>query len=885
MPFVSSSSSSSNYATDYPLCLGEVLKYYQDVVNSVFNTGIDCNGCMGFYSDETLHTKVPHYYLSHPPSMYKDAYVRLLMSGSRSKSSDTDAVTSASAGRNSIYPEGYHYTLFSHIFDLFDYKHWIGPMKQYMISVTSAYNLPGNLLGHVSASQLHGNVMYSYSLWKHTSYMQKQQDMDKPGDIALVQDNTKLITHDLFDLPTISNLSDAQARVGIFLEANRNVRQLLAKFYEKESSLRSDVSRDSGSDRGIGEVNTLQSFIEFCEESSLSSPSEISDFISFFSTLFNIEATIQLDASWINTYLIIGSLKPHIPGSLLIEEDNLFCIAARQVLPRLFSVLINCSSYSITSEIVTETTQEGTCLLHQNTCDENSKTIDLVRNQLTKLYLDEDLAGVSIDYFIYMSIPFSPPGEGWLRSTIYSFMFSESVSGYGARVIPGLENILSTTDTSQQIASSSIDLSAAIALTRSFLSTLTINKHGYETNQHHHDIVNLVFRSNYSHYLNNMALYKSLSRLGLLKAFNGSSLSANFATQNYGDKILLGNDNPQLFDALADSITDRFWIDENLAIANNIVKVNMDNKRKHHPSKTRIAYITAIYGNYESSCKRHAYQTISADFICFTDNPSIVSNNWIVDTTPYHLQFWEEQVASDFSYFANTRNISKTEILSAKNAFSNNMHPFNVAKFYKTNFPWIPRLKDYDIIVWLDGTLVIHNSMVSSRVQQLIDKNEENFIIFEVRRWGKLKNEAEMSLLSEKYTTDSWNGVKQTIQDVDKQYDAYTLSGYDDNDYWGTGRSFENTHGSKLTKGQISFRPQRGVFCTCFVAYDMRKRESQEFLALWYEHILFFSTQDQVSFPYVAQKLGAKVYSLPDDYVVAGDFDLNEWFDKLAHGL
>jgi hypothetical protein len=34
----------------------------------------------------------------------------------------------------------------------------------------------------------------------------------------------------------------------------------------------------------------------------------------------------------------------------------------------------------------------------------------------------------------------------------------------------------------------------------------------------------------------------------------------------------------------------------------------------------KICFITAVFGNYELSCKKFVKQTIDTDFICFTDN-------------------------------------------------------------------------------------------------------------------------------------------------------------------------------------------------------------------------------------------------------------------------
>jgi hypothetical protein len=39
---------------------------------------------------------------------------------------------------------------------------------------------------------------------------------------------------------------------------------------------------------------------------------------------------------------------------------------------------------------------------------------------------------------------------------------------------------------------------------------------------------------------------------------------------------------------------------------------------------SKICFITAIYGGYESSCKNYVKQTIDTDFICFTDDINII---------------------------------------------------------------------------------------------------------------------------------------------------------------------------------------------------------------------------------------------------------------------
>ena len=106
-------------------------------------------------------------------------------------------------------------------------------------------------------------------------------------------------------------------------------------------------------------------------------------------------------------------------------------------------------------------------------------------------------------------------------------------------------------------------------------------------------------------------------------------------------------------------------------------------------SNFSIAYITAIFGDYEKSTKnRGCKQNIRSDFICFTNQKSLINNGWELDFTPYH-----------------SVNPSKIDHGSQRNSLKQNNHYFNIAKYYKQAFQTIPRLQNYDIVVWMDGTL------------------------------------------------------------------------------------------------------------------------------------------------------------------------------------
>jgi hypothetical protein len=258
---------------------------------------------------------------------------------------------------------------------------------------------------------------------------------------------------------------------------------------------------------------------------------------------------------------------------------------------------------------------------------------------------------------------------------------------------------------------------------------------------------------------------------------------------------------------------------------------------------TRICFITSIYGNYESSCKKFVKQTIETDFICFTDNINIISNDWIIDTTPYHL--------------INKSNLDTNEKI---NSISNNLHTFNIAKYYKQAFQNIPRLKNYDVIVWLDGTIEIIYEKTSEYILNNIFKYKIISWNHEFRS-GKLFEEVKASCF-DRYTSTFWNNQSQPYQDVNSQYANYVNDGYND-------EFFQN-----INSQNINF----GVWITCFVAFLNNDTDTKEFLDLWYLQTLKYTTQDQISFPYVSYKTNLIPYTLPNDEIYGDSPHYNTMF-------
>ena len=265
---------------------------------------------------------------------------------------------------------------------------------------------------------------------------------------------------------------------------------------------------------------------------------------------------------------------------------------------------------------------------------------------------------------------------------------------------------------------------------------------------------------------------------------------------------------------------------------------------------TKICFITAIYGGYETSCKKFVEQTIDTDFICFTNKSNIIKNGWIIDTTPYHLI-----------------NKSKIDNDSFINSLCNNKDTFNVAKYYKQSFSNISILQKYDAVVWLDGTIEIIYNKTSEYILNNIYK-EKIIGWHHEMRYGDLSKEVEASHFN-RYTSTFMNKQSQPYQDVDKQYKCYLDEGYD----------------NSFFKNIIKDRPHVGMWITCFVAFLHKDKEVSKFLELWYLQTLKHTTQDQVGFPYVCQKTNIIPFTLPNNEI-SGDYPHKNtlFYIKHEHG-
>jgi len=137
-----------------------------------------------------------------------------------------------------------------------------------------------------------------------------------------------------------------------------------------------------------------------------------------------------------------------------------------------------------------------------------------------------------------------------------------------------------------------------------------------------------------------------------------------------------------------------------------------------------------------------------------------------------------------------------------------------------------------------------------------------------VRNGGGLRAEANASADVGRYMTTHWSGQMQPNQPVFDQVEYYMSQGYSDA-YWANARRLDGT--------------DNNLWVTCMVGWNMKSQKTHQFLDMWNRECLNWTTQDQLSFPYVAQKLNVTPHTLPDT-TFSGNFQQNNVYSKHEHG-
>lgn len=275
-------------------------------------------------------------------------------------------------------------------------------------------------------------------------------------------------------------------------------------------------------------------------------------------------------------------------------------------------------------------------------------------------------------------------------------------------------------------------------------------------------------------------------------------------------------------------------------------------------NRDEVLFFTSIFGTYESTLKSPESQSFPSRFVAFTDRDDLAD-------TPG----WEVHVIKDVSPYVKNPNFT------GRNDLTSNRHPFNLAKFFKQQFHTLDVLRGHRVAIWIDGTVHIHNGSTAEIVNTLVQQDGRNFILFEHDRNGIVEAEVEASLMFDKYTSTHWGCCDQPLQDVQGQFSEYQSFGFKEQ-WW------LNDYDTPLG---VADRKQYGLWVTCFIGFDMSSPITHKFMDIWWQHNVEYTTQDQVSFPFVAWKLRVYPFSLPIAGFIEGDFNTNDLFHKLDHGL
>ena len=253
----------------------------------------------------------------------------------------------------------------------------------------------------------------------------------------------------------------------------------------------------------------------------------------------------------------------------------------------------------------------------------------------------------------------------------------------------------------------------------------------------------------------------------------------------------------------------------------------------------KICGITAILGPYEKSAKE---PTTPLDpsyplFLVTDRDDDDLINGTNSAWTKVHLDptLWKDDCSRD-------------EFINAPNNPCNQRFNFNIAKFYKEQPYRVPQIINAgcNVIVWMDGTIRIKDKTFMGHMKERAERGQNLVVsVHDIRqRDGRLMKEVADSVINYKYKGKGGADFGP-FQNISKQYKQYVSEGF-------TERWFEQESWWSGVKGTAP--GSYGVFVTCMVLFDLRKKATKTFLDCWWRENVLHSTQDQVSFPYCSWK-------------------------------
>jgi hypothetical protein len=241
---------------------------------------------------------------------------------------------------------------------------------------------------------------------------------------------------------------------------------------------------------------------------------------------------------------------------------------------------------------------------------------------------------------------------------------------------------------------------------------------------------------------------------------------------------------------------------------NNQINNEINNEINSKNFYKKIAVISVNFGNYDNNPTdiKNIHNYDYFDWYYITDNKEIISNSWNIITY----------------YDYHIKNINK---------FHNNDFNRMYSKFYKTQIINIEFFNKYEYFIWIDASFIINNiNFIKDIISLLTNNPKEILYIFEHSERDNIKEEANTSITLQKYNK----------QNLNNQIEFYYSNGYKTNLY------------------ESGFMIYKNNFIINKLMND------------WWNEIIKYSYQCQLSLPYILFKNNIKPYLLNEKQFVKG---------------
>ena len=247
--------------------------------------------------------------------------------------------------------------------------------------------------------------------------------------------------------------------------------------------------------------------------------------------------------------------------------------------------------------------------------------------------------------------------------------------------------------------------------------------------------------------------------------------------------------------------------------------IKTDIKVKENPKlKTaKCAFITVITGDYETILRPQQTQTVKCDYIAFVDAKAKVTNQgpWEIDSSDYEHRFPYQ------------------ESKSLRGSSLKYSHDYLRAKYVKTQFHKIPRLKDYDVVIYMDASLAMKSPLIAEHMIDVLGSSQG----YPVALWDNWRMKPKTRFRRFYY---------HDHQEIVDQYQAYLDDGFKP-DY------FHKRYGIPI-----------GHLGTSMVGWNNNHPKLEKLQNFWYEQILMHTPQCEYGLAYSLYKLNLPYYAFPD---------------------